>query len=94
MTTQEEPVVKYGSQRFYFDVDETSKTLVAGNPLGQIIAYNLQNNNCKYFESAHYESVAAVSMQKEGNLIVTGAGSRQFRPEREDTSDSEEFDNE
>ena len=70
-----EPIVKfarsidqsytyYANQRYYFDVDQASETLIAGNPQGQIIGYNLARNECKFFFAAHFEGIPALAVNR------------------------------
>ena len=86
--------MKYGNQRYYFDLDEASSTLIAGNPLGQVIGYDIKNNfQCKLFFAAHFEQVPAISYNSNVGILATGSGARLFETSTSD-SDSDSSDNE
>ena len=78
--------LNYGNQRYYFDVDIASKTLYTGNPLGQVIGYNLTSNESSVFYAAHFEGIPAISYSN--GLLATGSGSRTFVEQDSDDESS------
>ena len=73
---------RYGNQRFYFDVEFESGILVAGNPAGHVIGYDLARNECSFLFAAHFEGVPALSIAPKTTQkhirFATGSGARTF----------------